>query len=103
MIGEALRLLRVYHDVKLKELANDLDISASFLSEVENGKRTPNLELINKYAKKFGVRSSAILFFSEEIDENNKSSKMKGKIRSNLIKFMQLMERYNTLEDKHEI
>lgn len=103
MIGEALRLLRVYHDVKLTELAKEFEISASFLSEIENCKRTPNLELIDRYAKRFSVRSSAILFFSEEIGENSKSSKVKGKIRSNLLKFMQLLERYNTLEKEHEV
>ena len=38
MIGEALRLIRVFHDVKLNELAEQLDVSKGYISE--NKKKT---------------------------------------------------------------
>ena len=50
MINEALTLLRILHDIKAKDLALKLDISPSYLSEIETGKKKPSLEILNKYA-----------------------------------------------------
>ena len=99
MIGEALRLIRVYHDTKLGDLANQFDVSISFLSEVENNRKKPNIELIDKYAKHFDLRPSAIMFFSEELDESSFKGKAKGELRKKMLKFMQLVEKYKALEE----
>ena len=66
MLGEALRLIRVFHDKKLVDLAKELDISPGYLSEIERGKsnKKPSLELINRYAQVFNTKPSVILFFS---------------------------------------
>ena len=53
MIGEALRLIRVFHDVKLNELAEQLDVSKGYISEIESQKKKPSLDLIEKYSKRF--------------------------------------------------
>lgn len=42
MIGEALRLIRVYHDLKQSDLADRLGISQSHLSEIERSKKAPS-------------------------------------------------------------
>ena len=52
MIGEALRLIRVFHDVKLNELAEQLDVSKGYISEIESQKKKPSLDLIEKYSIK---------------------------------------------------
>jgi len=90
MIGEALRLIRVFHDKKLVELARELDISTSYLSEIENDKKRPNLALIEKYAEVFNTKPSSILFFSEEMDK--KKDGTKKFVRENMIKFLQTVE-----------
>lgn len=102
MIGEALRLLRVYNDVKLTELAKELDVSAGFLSEVETDKRRPNLELIEKYANRFNVRPSAIMFFGEELDGSTLKGTIKASIRDKLILFMQMIEKSGSLTDEQQ-
>lgn len=99
MLGEALRLIRVYHDTKLVDLAKQFDISVSFLSEVENNHKKPNIDLIEKYAEHFDLRSSAIMFFAEELDDKTLKGKAKGEIRNKMIKFMQLIEKYKSLEE----
>jgi len=38
VMAKRLRLIRVYHDTKLMDLAKALDVSPSFLSEVEQAK-----------------------------------------------------------------
>jgi transcriptional regulator with XRE-family HTH domain len=92
MLNEALRLLRVFHDKKSIDLAKDLGISASYLSEIENGKKEPNLELVRKYAKEFNTTPSALLFFSESLPTNKKSSGFKNSIMKSTIKFLQSIE-----------
>ncbi len=92
MIGKALRLLRVYHDLKLGELAKQIEISSGYLSEIENGKKKPSLELIEKYAVFFNLKPSAILFFSENLDNETMAGKIKNNIRGNMLAFLSTIE-----------
>ena len=92
MLNECLRLFRIFHDKKLVDLARELKISPSYLSEIESGKKQPSMEIIKKYSKIFKTTPSSILFFSEELDKEKKRGKLKTSIRSKLIKFMQVIE-----------
>jgi len=90
MLGEALRLIRVFHDCKPSELAAALGLSASYLSEIENGKKTPSMDVLQKYADYFDTTLSAIMFFSEDIA---KVKPTKAAITKKLIKFLQIIEK----------
>ncbi|MEO0785427.1 MAG: helix-turn-helix transcriptional regulator [Pseudomonadota bacterium] len=96
MISEALRLLRVFHDLKQRELAAKLGISTSHVSELEKGNRTPSLEVIQKYAAVFRIPVSSIMFFSESISDAQSGSRASGNaksaIASKVISFLQLIE-----------
>jgi transcriptional regulator with XRE-family HTH domain len=96
MLSEALRLLRVFHDMKQKELADNIGLSKSYISEIENGNRTPSFEVIEKYAAHFKIPVSSIVFFSEQIEgaRSKKSavSNTKRAIASKVINFLQLLE-----------
>jgi transcriptional regulator with XRE-family HTH domain len=96
MINEALRLIRVFHDLKAVELSNKLNISPSYLSEIESGKKEPTLDLIRKYAEVFSTSPSSILFFSEDIDKVGKKKNFKGLIRKKTIHFLQSIENAQT-------
>ncbi|WP_026887826.1 helix-turn-helix transcriptional regulator [Clostridium beijerinckii] len=96
MINESLRLLRVFHDLKAIDLAKKLSISQSYLSEIENGKKKPSLELIEKYSVVFKIKPSTILFFSEEIEQDS----LKGNMKELMIKFMKVIEKFGGLEDE---
>lgn len=91
MLGEALRLIRVFHDCKIRELAEALDLSASYISEIENGRKTPSMETLKKYAAYFDTTASAIMFFAEDI-EKDKDAPLKASARRKLIRFLQIME-----------
>jgi transcriptional regulator with XRE-family HTH domain len=91
MLGEGLRLIRVFHDYKTTDLAKELDISAGYISEIESGKKTPSIETLKKYAEFFNTSVSAIIFFSEDLDTSQKSS-FKSRTRNNLIKFLKIIE-----------
>ncbi len=70
-LNEALRLLRVFHDLTQKELAEKLGIAKSYISEIESGKKDPTLKLIYQYAMHFKVSASSILFFAENLHNQN--------------------------------
>jgi transcriptional regulator with XRE-family HTH domain len=68
LINDALRLLRLYLGLSQKELATELEISQSMVSEVESGTKAVSMELLERYSEKFDVRMSQLLFFAEELD-----------------------------------
>ena len=70
MIQDALKTLRTYKVLQQNELAKKLEISTSFLCEIETGKKLPNLKLLQKYAKVFEIPISDIFYLQDSIDNN---------------------------------
>lgn len=75
MINVALKQIRLFHKMKQNELADKLQISKSYLSEIENSKKAPNLELLKNYSEVFDIPVSSLLFFSEKLEQDTKTSK----------------------------
>jgi transcriptional regulator with XRE-family HTH domain len=92
MLAEALRLIRVYHDIKQQDLAVRLGMSKSYISELESGKKVPSFDVIQKYADEFGIPPSSILFFAENIKSPSKASQAKSVIANKIIRFLQFIE-----------
>lgn len=89
MQHEALRLVRVFHDLNQSELAERLCISKSYLSELESGKKAPTLELLQNYADTFGMPLSSLLFFAENVKNSSKSERARALIASKALKMLQ--------------
>lgn len=92
MLGEALRLIRVYHDLKQKEVAKMLTISTSYLSEIEKGHKTPNFDLIQKYSDEFGLPISSIMFFAENMNTEHPYHKSQNFVAGKMIGLLQFLE-----------
>jgi transcriptional regulator with XRE-family HTH domain len=92
MLGEALRLIRVYHDMKQKEAAKFIGVSVSYLSEIEKGHKMPSLEVIEKYSIKFGIPISSIMFFAESIEGGPSAERARSFIAGKMIGLMQFLE-----------
>lgn len=103
MLSEALRLLRVYHDMKQKDLARKLGLSNSHISEIEGGNKTPSLEVIEKYAVFFKIPVSSIMFFSEQISEPSGNltieKKAQNAISSKVLRFLKAIESRTEIEN----
>ena len=99
MLHEILRLLRVFNDMKANELAERLNISGSYLSEIEHGKKMPSLSLIRKYSDVFGIPASAILKFDENAQGKEGEVGFKSYIRNALIRFLERVELEGSTED----
>ncbi|MEH2223111.1 helix-turn-helix transcriptional regulator [Nostoc sp.] len=85
MLNEALRLMRVFHDLAQKELAEKLGISKSYLSEIESGKKVPTLDLLNRYSEVFDIPVSSIMFFSESLNKDVRTEKLRTFVSSKII------------------
>ncbi len=92
MLNEALRLIRVYHDMKQNEAADRLGISKSYLSEIENGKKEPSLDLLRRYETAFDIPTSSIMFFSENLGEPPAREKARMFVASKIVRLMQFLE-----------
>lgn len=97
MFGEALRLVRSFHDMNQSELALALGISRSYLSEIESGKKVPSLELLQKYASRFDVPLSALVFFSEQVDEPARDKRVRNVLAGKALSLLQWIEQRRNL------
>lgn len=74
MLFRALKSLRRFHQLTQTELARRLEISNSYLSEIESGNKNPNIELLERYAEIFKMPTSSILLFSERLSSDTRRS-----------------------------
>jgi transcriptional regulator with XRE-family HTH domain len=91
MLNEALRLIRVFHDVSQKDMAARLQIGPSYLSEIEAGKKEPTLPLLRKYAEKFNIPMSSILFFSEHMQDGMAAGRLKTSISGKVLALLKFI------------
>jgi transcriptional regulator with XRE-family HTH domain len=100
MINEALRLARIFHNLKQKELAEALHLSPSYLNEIEAGKKQVTMEILQRYSSYFRIPISSLLYFAEQ------KSKTGGKRAPNpiAVKALKMLDWVDTItrddEDK---
>ena len=82
---------RIIYGYKASEMSSELGISASYLSEIENNKKQPSLELLQKYADIYGIRLSSLILLSENMDEAEKSGKGTAFVRNMMTHSIQSM------------
>ncbi|MCD1621892.1 helix-turn-helix transcriptional regulator [Citromicrobium bathyomarinum] len=92
MLGEALRLIRVFNDLKQNELASRLGASSSHISEIEKGMKNPSIDLLEKYSSEFGIPVSEIIFFSENVQSAKSGEGIRKNIASKVLSLLQLIE-----------
>lgn len=101
MINQALKKIREFHNMKQNELANSIGISNSYLSEIESGKKSPSLDLLQKYSDLFDIPVSSLIYFSEELNSGSDSSINKLKVKSRKF-LLKLLEWSDSVDEKKE-
>jgi len=89
MLNEALKQIRVFHQIKQVDLAEDLGISKSYLSEIESGHKSISMDILQKYGDIFSVPVSSLLLFSENMNAAKASDKLRLKCANKIIKIME--------------
>lgn len=54
-LGDIVRKLRLQRNMTIRDLADKTNLSYAYISQIENGKRTPTVETLNKLADALGV------------------------------------------------
>jgi transcriptional regulator with XRE-family HTH domain len=65
-ISRLLRLLRTIDDISAKDLSKEIGLSATYISEIETGKKEPTLRVLNAYGAYFGISPANLLYIQEE-------------------------------------
>lgn len=90
-IGNKIRERRNFLKVTQENLANDINVSASFISDIENGRRKMSLETMIKIS--IALKTSLDYFVLDNVKD--------VKIKNN-IKFDELRNILETVDDKKE-
>lgn len=75
-LGTKIRELRLAHSLTLVELAENCDISPSFLSQIERNQANPSVTTL--YAIAEALETPIVSFFSDSQDENNNNGISEG-------------------------
>ena len=88
MMNEALRLVRVYHDMSLVEVANRVGLSKSYVSEIENGHKKVTMEVLEKYAEAFSIPMSSLMLFAERTEGKRVSEDIRSYVADKALKML---------------
>ena len=99
-MGEALRLLRIFNGYKSAELAKKLELSQSYVSELENGKKQPTIEVLDKYAKVFEMKKSTLMLFAESLEGEEIKNDKKHRIARAGMKLLKILEKVGEFENE---
>lgn len=74
-ISRALKLCRTQKGMSKTELAEKANLSVSYLSLLEQGKRDPNLSTIDKLCVALSIPASIFMFLASDVNELDGISK----------------------------
>lgn len=74
-LGEAIKDIRVKKKISQGSLAETLEISQSYLSQVERGRKKPSLELLEKISKKLEIPVFYFMLNALDVDVDIKEGK----------------------------
>lgn len=88
MLNEALRLVRVYHDMSKAELARELGFSRSFITELESGNKKVTLDTLERYSDYFDIPASSLMLFAERTNDTDLSERARAFIAEKALKML---------------
>ncbi|MEO3431972.1 helix-turn-helix transcriptional regulator [Inquilinus sp. CAU 1745] len=99
MLNEALRLVRVYHDMSKAELARELGFSRSFITELESGNKKVTLQTLERYSDYFSIPVSSLMLFAERTSDADFSERARTFVADKALK---MLDWVSTISPKNE-
>jgi len=65
MIGNVLKYIRICNDLSTKEVSSMMEISVSYVSDVENNRKKLSLYMINRFSNCYNIETSKIIYLDE--------------------------------------
>jgi len=72
-LGLVLRCVRIAQEKSVKDVALGVDVSSTYIVEIENGNKTPSYEMLKQFAKYFEFPASKIIEIEEKAKEEDLS------------------------------
>lgn len=69
-LPELLRLLRLINDLSLVELSEKIQLSKTYISNLESGQRNISEDVLYKYSKYFKIPIKTLRFFEKTSNDN---------------------------------
>jgi transcriptional regulator with XRE-family HTH domain len=98
MLGNALKLVRMFHSVKQNQFCKEIGVAPSYISAIESGKKEATLDIVNKYANYFNMPVSSLMLFSENLQSDSLSEKLRMRFADKMLKIMEWV----VSKDDHE-
>jgi transcriptional regulator with XRE-family HTH domain len=93
MYHRALKLIRQYHRLSQVELAERLNLSKSFISEIEKeGGKKPSIDVLERYASYFRMPLSSLLLFAERTDADDLGERSRNFAADKVLKMLEWLE-----------
>lgn len=99
MIHRALVLLRKYHGLKQKDLAEKLDRSPSYISEIESGTKVPTYDLLQSYSEVFDIPVSSIMIFAEASGTKGKAKAVQEHIAGKALQLLEWLDSVSRFQE----
>jgi len=81
-------------------LASLLGISQSYVSELENDKKQPTMEVLDKYAKVFDMKKSTLLLFAEALENDSANTDKKQRVARAGMRLLKILEKVGEFENE---
>jgi transcriptional regulator with XRE-family HTH domain len=88
MLNEALRLVRVYHDLTQADVAERVGLSKSYVSEIEGGDKNVSIAVLEKYSSAFDIPMSSLMLFAERVDGGGKADAIRVYVADKALKML---------------
>lgn len=98
MYERALKLIRQYHRLSQVELAEKLQLSKSFISELEKGHKKASIDVLQRYAEHFNIPLSSLLLFAERTDSGDFAEKSRAFAADKVLRMLEWLEQTTTDE-----
>jgi transcriptional regulator with XRE-family HTH domain len=93
MYDRALKLIRQYHRLSQTELAEQLSLSKSFISELEkHGGKKPSIDVLERYATFFKIPLSSLLLFAEQSEAKKFADRTRVFTADKVLKMLEWLE-----------
>lgn len=74
------KLMRVLRNMSVKEVADELDITTSYVNKIENGEKWPSGRLLRDYANVLDISPEILLSFKTVDEKDDKFDHLLQKI-----------------------
>ena len=93
-LGRILKCCRKFNRMTQEEVAQKINLSRSYISEIEKGVKVPTIETLQRFSKIFGVEVSALLLFAEKWEERKSlKTKIKKILCENALKLLEFISK----------